>query len=70
MVKLNSPAHTVTTSPPLPLPPLQTLSVPLGIPKRQVTEQVAKSTGGNYPNANAIVDSIKFGLSSSKAVSA
>ncbi|CAN0519932.1 unnamed protein product, partial [Scytosiphon promiscuus] len=32
----------------------------------QVEEKVAKSTGGNYPNATAIVDSIKFGLSSSK----
>lgn len=31
-------------------------------------EKVAKSTGGNYPNATAIVDCIKFGLSSSKQV--
>lgn len=29
---------------------------------------MAKSTGGNYPNATAIVDCIKFGLSSSKQV--
>lgn len=35
---------------------------------RQVGEKVAKSTGGNYPNATAIVDCIKFGLSSSKQV--
>lgn len=35
---------------------------------RQVEEKVAKSTGGNYPNATAIVDCIKFGLSSSKQV--
>jgi len=35
---------------------------------RQVEEKVAKSTGGNYPSANAIVDCIKFGLTSSKQV--
>ncbi|CAM9826360.1 unnamed protein product [Ectocarpus fasciculatus] len=33
---------------------------------KKVGEKVAKSTGGNYPNATAIVDCIKFGLSSSK----
>ncbi|CAM9650414.1 unnamed protein product, partial [Laminaria digitata] len=33
---------------------------------KKVGEKVAKSTGGNYPNALAIVDCIKFGLSSSK----
>eukprot|EP00752_Nemacystus_decipiens_P013276 g11763.t1 len=33
---------------------------------KKVEEKVAKSTGGNYPNATAIVDCIKFGLSSSK----
>lgn len=36
---------------------------------RQVGEQVAKSTGGNYPNALAIVDCIKFGLTANKQVS-
>lgn len=33
---------------------------------KKVGEKVAKSTGGNYPNALAIVDCIKFGLTSSK----
>eukprot|EP00904_Undaria_pinnatifida_P013727 jgi/Undpi1/9485/HiC_scaffold_27.g11941.m1 len=33
---------------------------------KKVGEKVAKSTGGNYPNASAIVDCIKFGLTSSK----
>ncbi|CAM9455404.1 unnamed protein product, partial [Choristocarpus tenellus] len=32
----------------------------------QVKEQVAKTTGGNYPSPEAIIDCVQFGLTSSK----